>query len=85
MTDESLIEYPSEFPVKIVGLHNDSLRPDVEKILADAAVEVVGITERPSSEGNYLSLTVTLVVTSREQLDDLYQRFTALEDVRWVL
>ena len=85
MSDESLIEYPSEFPVKVVGLHNETLRPDVEQILADAGVEVVSVSERPSSGGSYLSLTVTLVVTSREQLDDLYQRFTALEDVRWVL
>ena len=43
------------------------------------------IAERPSKDGNYLSLTCTFQATSREQLDALYRELTSCERVLIVL
>jgi putative lipoic acid-binding regulatory protein len=40
---------------------------------------------RPSSKGNYLSLTVTVRATSREQLDNLYRALSSHPMVKVVL
>ena len=39
----------------------------------DPEFDVSTIEQRPSKNGNYLGLTVTVRVTSREQLDELYR------------
>ena len=82
---ESLLEFPCEFPLKVVGTKSAALRPAVDAALAELSIEVVDISERPSRGGNYVSLTLNVVPQSREQLDRLYARLTSLEDVRWVL
>ena len=43
------------------------------------------MTMRPSSQGNYLALTVTVRATSREQLDDLYRELSSHAMVKVVL
>jgi putative lipoic acid-binding regulatory protein len=40
---------------------------------------------RPSTKGNYLSLTVTVRATSREQLDNLYRELSSHPMVKVVL
>jgi putative lipoic acid-binding regulatory protein len=40
---------------------------------------------RPSAKGNYLSLTVTIRATSREQLDNLYRALSSHPMVKVVL
>jgi putative lipoic acid-binding regulatory protein len=40
---------------------------------------------RPSTKGNYLSLTVTVRATSREQLDNLYRSLSSHYMVKMVL
>jgi putative lipoic acid-binding regulatory protein len=40
---------------------------------------------RPSTKGNYLSLTVTVRATSREQLDNLYRALSSHPMVKMVL
>lgn len=87
MTQESLIIYPSDFPIKIMGAMQDGF--------ADAIVTVVcehdpdfhsgKIEMRPSSKGNYLSVTATVRATSREQLDNLYRALTSHPMVKVVL
>jgi hypothetical protein len=40
---------------------------------------------RPSTKGNYLSLTITVTATSREQLDNLYRELSGHPMVKYVL
>jgi putative lipoic acid-binding regulatory protein len=72
---DSLIEYPVEFPVKVMGRTQSGFAQQmlaiVKKHAPDFDESTVGM--RPSREGKYLSLTFTINATSREQLDALYQ------------
>jgi putative lipoic acid-binding regulatory protein len=86
-TEESLIEYPSDFPIKVVGImHDDFSNSIVEMIIKhDPSFHAGKVEMRPSSQGKYLSLTVTIRATSREQLDNLYRALSGHEMVKFVL
>jgi uncharacterized protein len=84
---DSLIRYPSAFPIKVMGDHADGF---VEAMAAvarqfDPAFDAATIETRPSRQGNYLGLTLTVTATSREQLDDLYRALTGHPMVKVVL
>ncbi|KDP83310.1 MULTISPECIES: HP0495 family protein [Cupriavidus] len=84
---ESLIEYPSHFPIKVMGSMQDGFAEAIVTLVQDFDPDFhAGKMEmRPSSKGNYLGLTVTVWVTSREQLDDLYRALTSHPMVKVVL
>lgn len=76
MEEASLIEYPCDFPIKIMGkAHNDFIRSvvDIVKLHAPNFDETTMLTVKPSKNGTYLSVTCTILATSRSQLDALYQ------------
>jgi putative lipoic acid-binding regulatory protein len=72
---DSVIEYPLDFPVKIMGLNQPAFVPTMLALVRqhDAGFDAGTLESRPSREGKYLSLTVTIRAVSREQLDALYQ------------
>lgn len=72
---DSIIEYPLDFPVKIMGLNSSTFAPTMLQLVRRHAPDVDASTveTRPSREGKYVSLTVTIRAVSREQLDALYQ------------
>jgi putative lipoic acid-binding regulatory protein len=83
----SLIEYPSEFPIKVMGTHADGF---VEAIVAvarrhDPTFDASKLELRPSRAGNYLGITITVTATSREQLDALYTELSSHPMVKMVL
>ncbi|CAJ0741062.1 hypothetical protein R16034_02447 [Ralstonia edaphis] len=85
--EQSLIEYPSDFPIKVMGpMHDDFAATIVEVVrLYDPDFHEGRLEKRPSSSGNYLGLTVIVRATSREQLDALYQALTSHPMVKIVL
>jgi len=85
--EQSLIEYPSRFPIKVMGPHVDGF-PEAIAIVAqqfDPEFDAATIERRPSSSGNYLGLTITITATSREQLDEIYRTLTTHPMVKVVL
>jgi putative lipoic acid-binding regulatory protein len=84
---ESLIEYPTDFPIKIMGVMQDAfVQTMVELVtLHDPTFHVGKMEMRPSAKGTYLGLTVTVHATSREQLDNLYRALTSHPMVKMVL
>jgi putative lipoic acid-binding regulatory protein len=84
---ESLIEYPSSFPIKIMGKAEDTLAQVVLEIVTrhDPGFDGATMEMRASSGGKYVSLTCTVIATSREQLDNLYQELSGHPLVRVVL
>lgn len=72
---ESLIAYPCEFPIKVMGKTQAGFAQTVAAVVQRHAADFdpATIEMRPSREGNYLSLTVTVNAQSREQLDELYR------------
>ncbi len=83
----SLIEYPSEFPIKIMGVMQDGFAQAIVDVVIrfDPSFHAGRMEMRPSSKGTYLSLTATVRATSREQLDNLYRALSAHPLVKVVL
>jgi hypothetical protein len=86
-TPDSLIEYPSAFPIKVMGARVDGF---VEAVVAlarqfDPGFDPATVEHRPSRAGNYLGLTITITATSREQLDGLYRALSSHPLVKVVL
>ena len=75
MIEQSLIEYPCEFPIKILGQTRAGFAQSVLEVVRRHAPEFDGATMamKTSSRGKYLSITCVIRATSREQLDDLYR------------
>jgi len=75
----SLIEYPSEFPIKVMGPHVDGFVAAIVEVARgfDPELDAARIELRPSSAGKYLGITLFVNATSREQLDALYRALSA--------
>ncbi|HEY6645200.1 DUF493 domain-containing protein [Povalibacter sp.] len=80
---DTLFEFPCDFPLKVMGRHSDDFRSLVLGIVQKHAGAVLPdkIEERPSKDGNYLSLTCTINAQSKAQLDAIYQDLTSCERV----
>ncbi|PTT77087.1 DUF493 domain-containing protein [Pelomonas sp. HMWF004] len=85
--EQSLIEYPSQFPIKVMGAHVEGFIEAMTHVARqfDPGFDAATIEQRPSKAGNYLGLTLTITATSREQLDELYRTLTTHPMVKVVL
>lgn len=84
---DSLIEYPSRFPIKVMGVKTDDFVGSITALAEqfDPTYDASTVELRPSSSGKYMGVTITITATSREQLDDLYRALTAHPLVKVVL
>jgi putative lipoic acid-binding regulatory protein len=84
---DSLIEYPSQFPIKVMGLKADGFVHAITTIAKgfDPAFDASSIELRDSKAGTYLGITITVTATSREQLDELYRTLSSHPMVKVVL
>ena len=73
--EPSLIEYPSDFPIKVFGQAQQGFTQAVMEIILrhDPSFQASNIATRNSNAARYVSLTCTVRATSREQLDAIYQ------------
>jgi uncharacterized protein len=84
---ESLIEYPSRFPIKVMGVKADGFVEAITVIAQqfDPAFDAASVELRDSKAGNYVGITITITATSREQLDELYRTLSTHPMVKVVL
>jgi putative lipoic acid-binding regulatory protein len=82
-----LLEFPSEFPLKVIGRDEDDFELFVLSVFRKhVAAESIGeVSSRPSGAGTYLSVTVTFTATSQEQIDNLYRELSGHARVVMVL
>ena len=85
--EESLLKFPSSFPIKVTGLNVDGFAQAIADLalIHDPAFDAASVEMRLSSGGKYVGLTITVTATSREQLDNLYRALTSHPHVKWVL
>ncbi len=87
MSEESPLQFPCEFPIKMMGRDTPEFRATarslVEKHVGEVDDERVQATL--SRNGRFVSVTVTVTATSQEQLDDIYREVTAHDDVLMAL
>jgi len=86
-TEPSLLEFPCDFPIKIMGRRVEGYAQAVLAIVQRHAPDFDGaaVEMRASKQGGYLSLTCTVRATSRAQLDALYRELSAHPLVKVVL
>lgn len=84
---DSLITYPSAFPIKVMGEKVAGLVPAITSIARamDPDFDEATIELRESKGGRYLGVTITVTATSREQLDELYRTLSTHPMVKVVL
>ncbi|HEV7816361.1 MAG TPA: DUF493 family protein [Janthinobacterium sp.] len=84
---ESLIEYPSDFPIKVMGPTHVDFAPAILQVVMgfDPTFHEGRMETRPSGKGNYTGLTVVVRATSREQLDALYTALSGHPMVKIVM
>ncbi len=80
---ESLMEFPCSFPIKAMGEMADDFDLLVVEIVRRHHPDISegAVKTRPSREGKYISVTVTIEAQSKEQLDNIYLELTAHERV----
>ena len=84
---DTLIEYPSIFPIKVMGASHDGFVHAMVQVAQqfDHSFDAASVELRPSKGGNYLGVTLSITATSRAQLDDLYRALTSHPMVKIVL
>ena len=87
MTEESAIEFPCEFPIKMMGRDTPAFRSTARALVEKHAGKVANdaVREAQSRKGNFVSITVTITATSQQQLDAIYHDVTDHEDVLMAL
>ena len=87
MSEETLLEFPCEFPIKIMGRESSDFqalaRELVEKHTGPLSDDAVATSL--SRKGNFVSVTVTVSAQSQQQLDDIYRELTAHDEVLMAL
>ena len=76
---DTLLEFPCDFPIKIMGKAEDTFAEVMLSIVTKHApdFDATRMELRASSGGNYMSVTCTIVATSKPQLDAIYMDLTA--------
>jgi uncharacterized protein len=87
MSGNSSQDFPSDFPIKVVGRQGSELRELTQAIIERHAGPIAdsSVKTRTSADGNFLALTYMVHATSREQLDNIYRELTACKSVLMAL
>jgi putative lipoic acid-binding regulatory protein len=83
MSEQTLLEFPTDFPIKVMGKADDDFRSLVVGILSRhfAGIDQALIEERPSSAGRYLGITVVVRAENKAQIDAAYTDLTSCQRV----
>ena len=87
MQDPPRIEFPCDYPIKVIGLSNQQFREEVIEVLKafDPSLTDQKIAVRPSSGGNYESIKAQLLATGADQLSALFERLKKVSGLKMVL
>jgi putative lipoic acid-binding regulatory protein len=86
MNEGQIIQFPCMFPVKVMGLNTDEFSSAVMAVFGKHVdMEQTDSSQRTSSGGKYLSITVTFMAQSSAQLNDIYEELNDLELVLMTL
>jgi len=87
LSEETLLEFPCLFPLKVMGLNQPTFEQYVVEIVRIHAgsAAISKVNTRPSRNGRYIAVTVNFTATSKPQLDDIYRTLSASEQVLFLL
>jgi putative lipoic acid-binding regulatory protein len=84
---KSVLEFPTDYPIKIIGRPSDEFRARVHAVVLRhaPALEAERVSERLSGNGNFLSISYLLLAESREQVEALTAELRACDGVMMLL
>jgi len=87
MSDESLLEFPCAFPIKMMGRDTPGFRQTVRELVEKhtGPLDDAAIQNALSKNGRFVSVTITVSAESQQQLDDIYRDVSAHDDVLMAL
>ncbi|MBA2650098.1 MAG: DUF493 domain-containing protein [Legionella sp.] len=87
MTNSTLIDFPCNFPIKIIGVNSQAFIDEVVKIAKkhDATFTKEALVQKHSKHSNYLAITLTLVAIDQVMLDALYSEISIIPGIKMVL
>jgi putative lipoic acid-binding regulatory protein len=83
---EEIFAFPCRFPIKAIGPQSPDFKNHVIEICEThvGAIVAEDVKMQPSSNGRFVSVTVTFTAESRTQLDALYQALTDSKKIKVV-
>ncbi|MEC9375303.1 MAG: DUF493 domain-containing protein [Pseudomonadota bacterium] len=83
MNDETVFEFPTDFPIKVMGKNSPKFLGVVTNLISEYAEfdSKHDVYSNKSKNGTFISITVTFLATSREQVDTIYQILQNHEDI----
>ncbi|MFW2371999.1 MAG: YbeD family protein [Gammaproteobacteria bacterium] len=85
--EETLFEFPCEFPIKAMGKTGPELELAVLEIITrhvpDLSEGAMRLAE--SRGGKYTSITITITAQNKAHLDGIYMELTACEHVLYAI
>ncbi len=87
MNDETLMEFPCSFPIKLMGNDKPEFHRTVRELVENhtGPLDDAVIQSSLSRNGRFVSITVTITARSQQQLDDIYRDAKAHDDVLMAL
>lgn len=85
--NSSLLTFPCDFPIKIIGLNTADFTNDIVAIVLKhfPQTPMDNIVCKDSQKGNYLAITATVRASDQVSLDKLYQELTQHPAIKMVL
>jgi len=85
--DESPLQFPTDYPIKVVGRTERSFRARVDAIVFSHTPDLTEdrVSERASGAGNFTSITYTIVARDRDHVTTLVTALVATEGVLMVI
>ena len=87
MSEDSLLEFPCDLPIKVFGKNEEGFKARVVEIFSSHfdTPSTSDVREQLSRNSGYASLTITIRAETRAQVDALYEELTANEEIMMVL
>lgn len=87
MKNNSLIEFPCNFPIKIIGVNTSEFLNEITSIIFNhfPDLDSSALTHKSSQQSNYLAITVTVIAKNQSMLDAFYIEINQHPDVKMVL
>jgi hypothetical protein len=83
VSDTPLLQFPTDYPIKVVGRASGRLRQDADAIIARHVpdLDTSRVTEQLSANGNFLSISYLIRAVSADQVEALAADLSACESV----
>ncbi len=87
MVSEPLLTFPTDYPIKVIGRPSDEFRARVHAVVLRHVplLDAERVSERLSGNGNFLSISYTLIAESREQIEALTADLKACDGVMMLI